>query len=722
MNAPSVDSSGSPPTVISTFAGCGGSSLGYKLAGFKELLAVEWDDNAAETFRLNFPDMPVYHGDICKLTGAECMRLAGLSGPGVLDVLDGSPPCFPAGIDIQTECGRIPIEFCTAGMIVVSNTGRFRKIDHVMKRSFSGRIFRIATKYGRKPIVCTEEHPFWVRRRVVLKRDNKARKNSTSYKGYTAPEWISASQLQIGDMLCEPHIVEDISLEIPPVILKQRINQEGQSGTLKSEIRLLERECQTDWHSLTLAWLLGFYLAEGHTRGHNPILEKDEPCRREVIYSVADKEAVPLARRLADAGFHAIIQRHSHGSSRVSVSSMDLWALCQVMGKHADGKFVPLAFHTMQIEWQRAFLDGYFSGDGCFSASRRIANIKRKATTISWDIAIGIARMIATVYSVVATIEVLYPAGISIIQNRTVEVKQAYSVGYSLPNSNRIRPGFVDELGAWLPIKAIKMERVEGLDVYNAEVEQDHSYVAGGFAVHNCQGFSTAGKRKFDDPRNSLFREYARLLRELQPRVFVMENVTGMVKGAMKQAYLTIIAELRECGYRAKGEVLNAMYFHVPQSRERVIIIGVRKDLGIEPSHPKPQTRPVVCGDVLAEKDFDNTLTPDQYAVWVEKRRNTWRRSTWFNFEILNPREPSPTICKESGNAKFCHWDNPCAVGINGYKKLASFPDNFIFSGDYSHSKERIGNSVPPNLMRAIAEHIRFNILSQLQIRPSGGK
>jgi len=107
-----------------------------------------------------------------------------------------------------------------------------------------------------------------------------------------------------------------------------------------------------------------------------------------------------------------------------------------------------------------------------------------------------------------------------------------------------------------------------------------------------CQGFSTAGKRKFDDPRNSLFKEYARLLHDIQPKVFVMENVTGMVKGVMKQAYLQIIKTLRECGYRAKGQVMNAMYFNVPQSRERVIIIGVHKDLGIEPSHPKPQTVP----------------------------------------------------------------------------------------------------------------------------------
>ena len=81
------------PTVISTFAGCGGSSLGYRLAGFRELLAVEWDDNAVATFKMNFPDVPVYHGDIARLTGAECMNLAGGIKPRELDVLDGSPPC-----------------------------------------------------------------------------------------------------------------------------------------------------------------------------------------------------------------------------------------------------------------------------------------------------------------------------------------------------------------------------------------------------------------------------------------------------------------------------------------------------------------------------------------------------------------------------------------------------------------------------------------------------
>ena len=80
------------PTVISTFAGCGGSSLGYSMAGYRELLAVEWDQNAVDTFRLNFPDVPVYHGDIAKLSVDECLERAGLRA-GELDVFDGSPPC-----------------------------------------------------------------------------------------------------------------------------------------------------------------------------------------------------------------------------------------------------------------------------------------------------------------------------------------------------------------------------------------------------------------------------------------------------------------------------------------------------------------------------------------------------------------------------------------------------------------------------------------------------
>lgn len=93
-----------------------------------------------------------------------------------------------------------------------------------------------------------------------------------------------------------------------------------------------------------------------------------------------------------------------------------------------------------------------------------------------------------------------------------------------------------------------------------------------------CQGFSTAGKRILNDPRNQLFREYIRLLRGLRPKVFVMENVSGMVKGKMKLVFAEIMKELKASGYQVSARLMNAMYFNVPQSRQRMIFIGVRDD------------------------------------------------------------------------------------------------------------------------------------------------
>jgi DNA (cytosine-5)-methyltransferase 1 len=94
-----------------------------------------------------------------------------------------------------------------------------------------------------------------------------------------------------------------------------------------------------------------------------------------------------------------------------------------------------------------------------------------------------------------------------------------------------------------------------------------------------CQGFSTAGKRKMDDGRNQLFREYIRLLRGLQPKVLVMENVSGMVKGKMKLIFVEILQDLKASGYHVSARLMNAMYYGVPQSRQRMIFVGVRNDI-----------------------------------------------------------------------------------------------------------------------------------------------
>ncbi|ELT51001.1 DNA (cytosine-5-)-methyltransferase [Brucella intermedia] len=114
-----------------------------------------------------------------------------------------------------------------------------------------------------------------------------------------------------------------------------------------------------------------------------------------------------------------------------------------------------------------------------------------------------------------------------------------------------------------------------------------------------CASFSTAGKRekawgkvkKYSDSEqrvDDLFFEYARLVRGLRPKVFVAENVSGLVKGTAKGYFLEILAALKACGYRVEARLLDAQWLGVPQARQRLIFVGVREDLGLEPVFPKP--------------------------------------------------------------------------------------------------------------------------------------
>lgn len=241
-----------------------------------------------------------------------------------------------------------------------------------------------------------------------------------------------------------------------------------------------------------------------------------------------------------------------------------------------------------------------------------------------------------------------------------------------------------------------------------------------------CQGFSTSGKRKFTDPRNSLFKEFTRLLLELQPRVFVMENVTGMVKGCMKHAYLNIITELRACGYQCKGEVLNASHFNVPQNRKRVIIIGVRNDLGIEPSHPKPRTAPISVRVALAGLSIPEEerrfmfAAANKYAAYKHwdiippgKQLSDVLKNGAFDCSKQHPDRPAKTIRRTDGVIYMhgqMHWSEKRRFTLTEYRRIGSFPDEFIFPHGFS-DVQLIGNSVPPNLMRAVAEQVRDSVL-----------
>lgn len=247
-----------------------------------------------------------------------------------------------------------------------------------------------------------------------------------------------------------------------------------------------------------------------------------------------------------------------------------------------------------------------------------------------------------------------------------------------------------------------------------------------------CQGFSTAGKRVLDDPRNRLFLEFVRLLKGLQPRVFVMENVSGLVKGKMVLVFDEIITALEKAGYRVSARLLDAQYFGVPQSRQRLIFIGVRKDLKVEPSHPEPTVRRAFTFGEAVEGITDDSglaLSPSLTAFAKKQPRRLWSShpGTWAEYYgsvngSMNTKwaamdEVAGTLLKtwrkwgDGAYAGVIHPHRHRYVNAAEYRRLGAFPDPFVMPGDFFQVVARVGNCVPPLFMRAIALHIRTELL-----------
>lgn len=223
-----------------------------------------------------------------------------------------------------------------------------------------------------------------------------------------------------------------------------------------------------------------------------------------------------------------------------------------------------------------------------------------------------------------------------------------------------------------------------------------------------CQGFSTAGSRKMEDPRNGLFREFVRLLRGLQPRVFVMENVSGMVKGKMRLIFVDILRELKSCGYRSNARLLNAQYFSVPQSRQRIIFVGVREDVIGDPSFPKPEW--VIGVRSVLDMPKETTLRRGWGKVQIDGVKNAQFQNDYrsLNLPCCTLEKTRPPILRINGIERELTLEESSIIG--------SFPSEWRWG---PRAYQRIGNSVPPLFMRAIARNLRTNILDLTQ-RSSG--
>jgi DNA (cytosine-5)-methyltransferase 1 len=211
-----------------------------------------------------------------------------------------------------------------------------------------------------------------------------------------------------------------------------------------------------------------------------------------------------------------------------------------------------------------------------------------------------------------------------------------------------------------------------------------------------CQGFSALGKRRFEDRRNELVWEVIRLLRGLRPKTCILENVSGMVRGEMKLIFSDALRDMKRAGYAVKARVLDAQYFGVPQRRKRIIMLGVRDDLGVEPSFPRAQSGPQSVRQALGLLGDGGIKSNNQF-----RSGHSWRSLD----------EPCTTLTR-----------HPPILLLDGQRRELTVEECSIIGGfprewQWGNGAFRlIANAVPPLFMRAVAEHVRDKILGVVNI------
>ena len=264
-------------------------------------------------------------------------------------------------------------------------------------------------------------------------------------------------------------------------------------------------------------------------------------------------------------------------------------------------------------------------------------------------------------------------------------------------------------------------EHIVCKDIYKVDVDEipnDADLIVGGFP---CLGFTVAkGKsRNINDSVNFLYKEYIRILKAKMTKYFLIENVPGMKSGKeFNNFFENMIKEFKEVGYRVKYETLLASNYGVPQNRKRIIIIGTRNDIEIEPNFPTPthsKDNNLIFKPYVTLKDAISDL-PEDYDDNIPNHigsKHKVKINGYVGNRQLDWNKPSPTITgrgsRSGGAVIHPHPNNKRRLSVRECARLQSFPDDFNFSGSNGAAFAHIGNAVPPILSFHLAkEFIRI--------------
>lgn len=549
-----INSQPKPWRGMSFFAGCGGSSTGHKMAGINIILSNEFVDAARESYEANHPTTKVLPHDIRRLDPKKLLQYCGLD-KGELDLVDGSPPCFTEDTLIHTADGMKFISDMNVGDLAMTSVGQYHPVYDTMVRPYAGTMHRIETLLGSNQ--ATPEHPFYVRRPLEA-------------GGFSDPFWCDAKDVQEGDLVGTPRTTPDLGLEY----------YESQMSTLSPQV--------AKWVSLPeFWWMIGHWCDRGsletvsgievasfesHTNTENSMIEEAFDVLKLSSLNRVDRMTAQRKtfRTVIDAELVAFLKRFTS------------------VGNNRFSRRLPAIVFHLSTELKRQFILGCAGHDYVTAMGAGLSitsDSKRFLTELNYLCCCAFNRPL---FDGMIWGDVYFGSSLTPRERNSAREHLGYLF---LQDEHNFFHEF-DETDPNLWVEVIENLAYQATcDVYNFSVEEDETYVANSIVVHNCKGFSTAGVKedgwgkevKYSDNKyqqvDDLFDQYCRMIKGMMPKVFTAENVSGLVKGASKGYFIEIMKTFDEIGYYVRAPLLNAAWLGVPQTRERIIFMGVRKDV-----------------------------------------------------------------------------------------------------------------------------------------------
>ena len=611
----------------------------YPEVHFEPVGISEIDENPIKAYKAVHGDITNY-GDISKIDWNNVPDF---------DLFTYSFPCFVAGTLILTNSGFKKIENITNDDKVITHTNTFQKVVTPMHRVYNGELYTLKGM-GFDEIKCTEEHPFYVRKKVRVDHEQ--------IRSFLKPEWVKVKDLT-KDYYLGVAINQNSSLPVWDGTQDKRYN-----GDVRSNKLGLLFTNKSFWY------LMGRYVGDGWCA------KKNTPTRTGsgIIICCGGRNEEKLIKAFNDCNFHVVASKQK-STTRYQVMLNELCEFVQRYGYYAHGKKIDIETLNLPVDLLSAFLSGYCDSDGC-----KVGKLY-KVSTVSRELAYGIGQCVAKAYNRPYSLYVTHTKNKTIIEGREVNQRDYYSVTWKMETDKQDK-AFYENGYIWLPIRDIKHEHTI-CDVYNMEVETDNSYTANGVIVHNCQDISSAGYQKGfaegSGTRSGLLWECAKAIITKRPKYLLMENVKAICNKKFMPDFQKWLDFLAEQGYSSKWQVLNSKKYGIPQNRERTFCVSILDDDTYQ--FPEPFELKKHIKDILEKPlDPDSFYNNDylQNLHWFDNSGKTYKNDSIIKLGNMFPsNHQSGTIYDING----------CCGTImlhHGTGTLVAIPDN---NGGYKVKK-----------------------------------